>query len=119
MTVRQFRRLAYGALAAMLVALALSAPAPARPPADHPLRSAPVEMRDMSELSEREYLASRGQGAPSVAPRPAASANTPFDWRAAALGAGAAAVTIAVLALAGPHLPPRRRARLHPGRSSS
>src|SRR5262245_30454745 len=68
-------------------------------------KGAPVQLRDVSTLSEREYLASRGLGAPAE-PRPTTAPLDPgFDWTAAAAGAGGAAAIIALVLLASPVLP--------------
>ena len=104
------RRLHIRALALALAALALAAPASSARAWDWPHTSeltapvapTPVAPVSMDRLTEKEILASRGQGAP----RPMAASGG-VDW--AATGAWAAAVTvIALIALAARALTTRR-----------
>jgi hypothetical protein len=122
MTAHRLRRIASGSLAAVLAGLAL-----ASPPA---FAGGPTP-----SLTERQYLASHGTGAPRITERerqylashgvgapglpaetrstvPAARpADSGFDWTAAAIGAGAAAAAILLVALVTPALTRRRRVR--------
>ena len=105
-------------LAAAVACLALAAPAAfAAPPTVSPAAGSPWGSSKPApiaweRLSEEQVLASRGKGAPRPPVASTAPAAEPgFDWTAAAIGAGAAAILIVVVALVTPAIGTRLRVR--------